>query len=338
MTTPAKAVAEARADLGMKEKPPGSNLVPITKAFGKIPSYPGGGYGYPWCAAATSVWLKAIGLKPGVDYPHTASTIAQYNWAKTNKRWYSIPKVGDLVLYTTGGSAGIYHVELVEKVSSSSITTIGGNTSGSAANGVQGNGDGCYRKTITRGQARIYGYVRPRYTGQVETPDKPWDGKSYPGHLMRLGDRGAEVKVVQQLLNAFGWKLAVDADFGPATEHAVKVFQSNHRLDVDGVVGEATWKVLAAGPPPAKPPVKPPAPPVVPKPPVPADKPKLKLGDKGPEVPRARDLLIALGYGYLKPGDAFDPLMQVAVMDLQARHQLMLSGQIGPETRKALGL
>jgi peptidoglycan hydrolase-like protein with peptidoglycan-binding domain len=335
MTSPAKAIAEARADLGMKEKPTGSNLVPITREFGKIPGYPGGGYGYPWCAAATSVWLKAAGLKANTDYPHTASTIAQYNWAKTNKRWYSIPKVGDLVLYTMGGSAGIYHVELVEAVSSSSITTIGGNTSGSAANGVQGNGDGCYRKTITRGNARIYGYVRPRYAGSTDAPAKPWDGKSYPGHLMRLGDHGAEVKVVQQLLNAFGWKLATDADFGPDTEHAVRVFQGNHRLDVDGVVGEVTWKVLAAGPPPAKPPVKPPALPAVP---VPAAKPKLKLGDKGNEVPRARTLLIGLGYGYLKPGDAFDALMQVAVMDLQARHQLMLSGQIGPETRKAVGL
>ncbi|WP_052422506.1 peptidoglycan-binding protein [Nonomuraea candida] len=233
----------------MRENPAGSNLVPITREFGKIPGYPGGGYGYPWCAAATSIWLKAAGLKPNTDYPHTAGTLTQYSWAKKNGRWYSTPQVGDLVLYSSNRTVnGIYHVELVEKVSASSITTIGGNTSGTATNGIQGNGDGCYRKVITRSNSRIYGYVRPFYSNSaIGVPDEPekWDGKSYPGHLVRVGDRGTEVKAVQRMLNTYGWKLAVDGEFGPATEHAVEVFQKNHRLDVDGVVGPATWKALS---------------------------------------------------------------------------------------------
>ncbi|GII83303.1 hypothetical protein Ssi03_12930 [Sphaerisporangium siamense] len=334
MTTAAKVIAEARADLGMRENPAGSNLVPITREFGKIPGYPGGGYGYPWCAAATSIWCKAAGLKAGTDYPHTPSTLAQYDWAKTNKRWYSTPKVGDLVLYSSNGTrAGIYHVELVEKVSTSSITTIGGNTSGSAGDGIEGNGDGCYRKTITRGNARIIGYVRPRYADASEAPEKPWDGKSYPGHLVRRGDRGAEVKAVQNMLNAFDWKLDVDADFGPSTEHAVQVFQSNHKLMPDGVVGPDTWKALAAGPlkkEPAKAPAKPPA-----KAPEPRT---LKLKDVGDDVKAAKAKLIAAGYTYITPGTYFDAPTQVAVMDLQARRQLDLTGQIGPQTRKALSL
>lgn len=338
MTTAAKVIAEARADLGLRENPPGSNLVPITREFGKIPGYPGGGYGYPWCAAATSIWCKAAGLKPGTDYPHTPSTIAQYNWAKSNGRWHSTPKAGDLVLYTSNGSSsGIYHVELVEAVSASSITTIGGNTSGSAANGIQGNGDGCYRKTISLGSSRIYGYVRPRYAGAIEAPVTPWDGKSYPGHLVRYGDTGAEVKVVQQMLKAHGWKEAADADFGPATEQAVKTFQISKKLTADGVVGATTWKALATPPKPASAPKTVPQPAVKPAPA--AGKARvLKLGEEGADVKAARDRLIALGYSYLKPGSKWGPYMTVAVMDFQARKQLEVNGLAGPDTLKALGL
>ncbi|MER7208529.1 peptidoglycan-binding protein [Streptosporangium sp. NPDC000239] len=328
MTTAAQVIAQARADLGMREKPPGSNLVPITREFGRIPGYPGGGYGYPWCAAATSIWCRTAGLKPNADYPHTASTIAQYNWAKTNKQWHAAPKAGDLVLYSKGGSAGIYHVELVEKVSASSITTIGGNTSGSDGNGIQGEGDGCYRKTVSLGNHLIYGYVRPRYAGASDAPDEPWDGKSYPGHLIRRGDHGAEVKAVQQLLNTFGAKLAVDADFGPSTEQAVRTFQRSVRLTVDGVVGKDTWKALAAKPKAAPQPATK----------APAASPVLKVGDSGPEVKRARDRLISLGYSYLKPGLKWGPLQTVAVMDAQARHRLKVTGQLDAATRKALGL
>lgn len=333
MTTATKAVAEATRDLGMKEKPAGSNLVPITREFGKIPGYPGGGYGYPWCAASTSVWLKAIGLRPNVDYPHTASTIAQYNWAKSHSRWYKTPKVGDLVLYSSNrGSSGIYHVELVTKVSSSSITTIGGNTSGSDENGIQGNGDGCYKKTISRGTSRIYGYVRPKYSGTSDEPEKPWDGKSYPGHLVRLGDRGAEVKKVQQMLQSFGGKIDADADYGPATEHAVKVFQDHNGLEADGVVGKDTWTKLTAGKPTPKPPAAPPK--ASTKPAVRA----MKLGDEGADVKALRDRLIAKGYTYLKPGSKWGSYMTVAVMDTQARHKLKVDGVAGADTLKALGL
>ncbi|WP_441111191.1 peptidoglycan-binding protein [Nonomuraea sp. ZG12] len=333
-------MAEAERDLGMKEKPPGSNLVPITREFGKIPGYPGKGYGYPWCAAATSVWLEAIGLRPNVDYPHTASTITQYNWAKSRGRWYKTPKVGDLVLYSSnGGSSGIYHVELVTKVSSSSITTIGGNTSGSDERGIQGNGDGCYRKTISRGNSRIYGFVRPRYSNSNDAPDKPWDGKSYPGFLMRLGDRGAEVKAAQKLLNSFGWKLVVDGDFGPATQHAVEVFQDHHGLESDGVIGKNTWAKLSAGEGRGK---------AVAARPTPASKPAprpavklnrtLKLGSEGADVKLLRDRLIAKGYTYLKPGSKWGSYMTVAVMDVQARHHLTVDGLAGADTYKALGL
>ena len=38
--------------------------------------------------------------------------------------------------------------------------------------------------------------------------------------------------------------LAVDAIFGPKTEAAVREFQSNENLTVDGIVGRQTWAAL----------------------------------------------------------------------------------------------
>ena len=49
------------------------------------------------------------------------------------------------------------------------------------------------------------------------------------------------------MLDKLGYDLGscgVDGDFGRATEAAVKSFQSDHRLTVDGICGPATWAEL----------------------------------------------------------------------------------------------
>lgn len=63
--------------------------------------------------------------------------------------------------------------------------------------------------------------------------------------VLRLAMRGAAVKKLQQRLQVFGlFKGSVDGVFGPQTEIAVKALQSRYRLNPDGVVGSATWKLL----------------------------------------------------------------------------------------------
>jgi hypothetical protein len=69
----------------------------------------------------------------------------------------------------------------------------------------------------------------------------PWPG---PGPTLRRGARGPDVARLQERLNAHGAALAVDGDFGPRTDAAVRAFQSAHGLVVDGIVGPLTWGAL----------------------------------------------------------------------------------------------
>ena len=58
------------------------------------------------------------------------------------------------------------------------------------------------------------------------------------------GNKGQLVKRLQRELNEAGYSLSVDGDFGSKTEQAVKSFQSQAGLEVDGIVGPKTWKAL----------------------------------------------------------------------------------------------
>lgn len=59
------------------------------------------------------------------------------------------------------------------------------------------------------------------------------------------GDQGEDVALIQQRLNSLGYDIgAVDGDFGEATENAVKNFQRDKGLEVDGIIGAHTYKLL----------------------------------------------------------------------------------------------
>jgi peptidoglycan hydrolase-like protein with peptidoglycan-binding domain len=64
------------------------------------------------------------------------------------------------------------------------------------------------------------------------------DAPSVP-RAMRRGDRGADVVALQTALS-----VRPDGDFGPATEAAVRLFQADRGLVVDGIAGAMTLAVL----------------------------------------------------------------------------------------------
>lgn len=54
---------------------------------------------------------------------------------------------------------------------------------------------------------------------------------------IRRGDHGPAVELIQRFLG-----VPADGDFGPATESAVRRYQTMRGLEVDGVCGPATWR------------------------------------------------------------------------------------------------
>ncbi|MEG4095084.1 peptidoglycan-binding domain-containing protein [Microcoleus sp. Pol8_D1] len=67
--------------------------------------------------------------------------------------------------------------------------------------------------------------------------------------ILKCGSKGHDVKKLQKLLNARGLSahpIVIDGVFGPTTEDAVKKFQRQAHIPVDGVVGGKTWDRLFA--------------------------------------------------------------------------------------------
>ncbi|TVP62622.1 MAG: peptidoglycan-binding protein [Nodularia sp. (in: Bacteria)] len=68
-------------------------------------------------------------------------------------------------------------------------------------------------------------------------------GPSLP--ILRFGNSGTSVRILQRLLVANGYAIRVDGAFGPLTETAVKAFQNQRSVGVDGIVGPVTWQQLS---------------------------------------------------------------------------------------------
>jgi peptidoglycan hydrolase-like protein with peptidoglycan-binding domain len=64
--------------------------------------------------------------------------------------------------------------------------------------------------------------------------------------ILQRGATGAFVERLQGDLSRLGYDIATDGVFSESTENAVKKFQQDHDLTVDGVVGPETGKHLGA--------------------------------------------------------------------------------------------
>nr|WP_296073266.1 peptidoglycan-binding protein [uncultured Actinoplanes sp.] len=69
-------------------------------------------------------------------------------------------------------------------------------------------------------------------------------GSLSPWPEIRQGTKEHPVMTLQHLLRARGHAVAVDGVFGPLTDKAVRDFQKERKLSVDGIVGPKTWGAL----------------------------------------------------------------------------------------------
>lgn len=96
-----------------------------------------------------------------------------------------------------------------------------------------------------------YAYIdyAPEEFELMKTYSKTTQKQSSSMGTLRQGNKGNDVEELQKLLMKHGYSLpryGADGDFGNETLVAVKAFQSDKGLEVDGVVGAITWAALRA--------------------------------------------------------------------------------------------
>jgi N-acetylmuramoyl-L-alanine amidase len=100
--------------------------------------------------------------------------------------------------------------------------------------------------------AAYYG-LKKEETEKTETTNKGASTVNIELTVLKNGSKGEEVKTLQRILNALGYKgkngkvLTVDGIFGANCEFAVKNFQMKESLSADGIVGKNTWNKLLRG-------------------------------------------------------------------------------------------
>jgi hypothetical protein len=247
-------IAVAKAEVGTIEGPKDNE----TK-YGK---WTGANF-LPWCQSFVS-WCAFTSGLDAKKYPKSASTVAAADWFKKNDRWADArnddPTPGDWIYFDfpDDGVNRISHVGLcIKNNGDGTIQVIEGNTSGTAK-GDQRNGGMCVEKTrayVKNNKPKlmnaIVGWGRPVYTGEENVPLLSKVGSSDAPAAptapaakkefkqLNVGSKGTSVKKIQEALG-----LAADGDFGPGTQKAVKDFQKNSKLPVNGIVDIKTYKKI----------------------------------------------------------------------------------------------
>ena len=255
-------IATAEGEEGYLEKRSNSNLDSKTGNAGSgnytkynrdLKQWTGVGYiAAQWCQAFV-VWcfIMAFGLDVAkkLIYVWTNYTPEGSDAFKARgryiKRGKGTPKRGDVVYFYSASKGRIGHVGIVYKVSGGMVYTIEGNTSG--ANYLVTNGGGVKKKSYSLTSTYIDGYGSVDWSvidGAADTP-----AQLPAARVLKNGMAGDDVKALQDALIALGYDLGkwgADGDFGDCTEMAVRSFQTQCDLVVDGQAGPKTMAALQA--------------------------------------------------------------------------------------------
>lgn len=221
--------------------------------------YNGKKQGFPWCNVFVHwCFVQCFGVSKTLQmlcleyYSAGAGCTysAQY-FQRRGRLHLTDPQPGDQIFF--GTAADCYHTGIVYKVDNDNVYTIEGNTS--SATGVDANGGAVCRKVYSKNYGRIYAYGRPDWNivdGAAEAPESAVDATqtetfSISIPTLKQGDKGLIVKAMQILLEGRGYRCGIfgaDGDFGAASDKALRKYQAEKGLEIDGVCGPESWKSL----------------------------------------------------------------------------------------------
>ena len=156
--------------------------------------------------------------------------------------WVNYPRLGKKLLHYHLDSIGVKSGQSVQEGTLLGYTgTTGRSTAIHLHLGMQASGGGSYQ------DPHAYEYYEP---GGFVTPPLALGTCPFaePAEVLQKDSQGDNVKWLQWHLNQKGAapQLAVDGSFGPATDAAVCIFQSQNGLVADGIVGPLTRNKLKA--------------------------------------------------------------------------------------------
>lgn len=195
-----------------------------------------------WCAAFVSAVSIVCGLTDIM--PTECGCPKMISLYKALGRWVEsdgyIPAPGDIIMYDWGdsgkgdNSGNPDHVGIVESVSNGRIIVIEGNYSKMVK-----------RRSLAVNGKYIRGYCLPDYASKATTTKTEDKDMQIP--TLRKGSKGDTVKAMQTLLIGYGFTCGccgADGEFGDATQMALRNYQLDNRLTVDGICGPKTWAKL----------------------------------------------------------------------------------------------
>ena len=216
-------IAIAKAEIGTKEYPPGSNQVKYNNwMYGRNASE-------PWCASFVAWCFKGSGL-----VPKTASCLNMLEWFERRGQTVKEPRPGDIVFFKyPTNNRRTNHVGIVVAANGKIINTIEGNTS-SGNTGSQDNGGMVAQRNR---YSNIVAYARPKYDGLVSAPVEK-TGRD----TLRVGSKGNDVLYLHKQLKKLKYGVDTNSNyFDSTTKICVINFQATHNLEPDGIVGKKTW-------------------------------------------------------------------------------------------------
>ncbi len=130
--------------------------------------------------------------------------------------------------------------------------------------------------------------------------------------VLMKGSTDPAVRDLQMALKALGHDPGpIDGVFGARTEAAVKAFQQEREITVDGIVGRVSWINIDEAD---------------------QSEPVLRVGSSGLPVRRLQSRMTAVGFDTGGVDGRFSPKTEQAVRQLQQQSSLGIDGIVGPKT------